>query len=149
MAKVKLNPMFASLDGKIGRIVHFSRYGRQYCRIHVVPANPRTDCQQAVRNIFAEAVRSWRELSPEAQGEYNRRARYMPLSGYNLYISRYMKANMAEAGKTAAFEGSHKGTSVYPSTIQEAYHTLTSPYPLRFCSCAGAEQLRYSRDSSS
>ena len=144
MAKVKLNPVFMSIDGKIGRLVHFNRYGRQYCRVHVVPANPRTKCQQAVRNIFAEAVRSWRELSPETQGEYNRRARYMPLSGYNLYVGGYMKRNIiinTESVRKAEISAgilaipsrySHKGTVLH--------HSLTAPFQLLYSINTGPVQ---------
>jgi len=143
MAKVKLNPVFMSISGKIGRIVHYSRYGRQYCRVHVVPANPRTACQQAVRNIFAEAARSWKGLPASEQDEYNRRARYRPFSGYNLYVGRYMKLHMPvysqtghdkelPAGMPVICRYSHKGTA--------GDHHLTAPFQLLYSINTGPVQ---------
>lgn len=101
MAKTTLNPMFTSYTGRMGRIVHYNLFGRQYCRMHVIPKNPRTECQQAVRRTFSEAVHSWRNLSSEEKNEYSRRAKKKRTRGYNLYISEYMKSAVTAGGTSA------------------------------------------------
>lgn len=128
MAKVTLNPMFQRLSGGIGRIVHYNRYGRQYCRIHVNPANPRTECQQAVRGTFADAVRSWQQLTHTEQSGYNRKARYKTMTGYNLYISLFMKANMPTAKRIPAAAGSQIVFSSCTDSIQPASSSVAVPF---------------------
>ena len=51
-----------------------------------IPANPRTEIQQANRSLFASAVSSWQSLPLEQRENYNNRAKSKPYSGYNLYI---------------------------------------------------------------
>lgn len=143
MAKTTLNPMFTSYTGRMGRIVHYNLFGRQYCRMHVIPKNPRTECQQAVRRTFSEAVHSWRNLSSEEKNEYSRRARYRPFSGYNLYVGRYMKLHMPvysqtgydkelPAGMPVICRYSHKGTA--------GGHHLTAPFQLLYSTHTGPAQ---------
>lgn len=79
----------------MGDIVMFSRCGRDYARAYVKPANPDTDGQRIVRKTFGDAVRSWQGLSPEDKRKYNKQALRLNKSGYNLYISRYMKENIS------------------------------------------------------
>ncbi|HPS57879.1 MAG TPA: hypothetical protein PK514_07210 [Spirochaetota bacterium] len=126
MAKLTLNPMFHNLRGSIGRIVHYNRYGMQYCRIHVIPSNPRTECQQAVRATFADAVRSWQQLSPDEKSVYNRKARYKPVKGYNLYISQFMKANMPAAVKKPD-KGTQEVCSRFSHSTPEAFTSVATP----------------------
>ena len=126
MAKVTLNPMFRNVSGSMGRIVHYSRYGMQYCRIHVIPSNPRTECQQAVRATFADAVRSWQQLGPDEKAAFNRKARHKNLTGYNLYISIFMKSNMPAAVKNPAV-GSREVFSRFSHSIPQAFSSVASP----------------------
>src|SRR5512145_598851 len=91
MAKIRLEFYLEEINGRIGNIVYYHCRGREYARVHVTPSNPRTQCQQAVRGLFALAVLSWQQLAPAEKAEFNRRARYKPMSGYNLYISQFMK----------------------------------------------------------
>ena len=93
MATVRLNPAFDSVHGKIGKIVHYNRNGVQCARSYAVPRNPDTAAQRRNRKTFAEAVKLWQELSPGEKYRYNRNARKLRMSGYNLFISRYLKEN--------------------------------------------------------
>lgn len=55
------------------------------------PTNPRTPAQQAWRAIFASGKLAWDSLDTETQRTYNVR-RYPPhMSGYNRFMSEYLK----------------------------------------------------------
>lgn len=94
MAKVRLNPAFDSLHGRLGKIVHYNRYGDQCARSHVIPRNPDTPAQRENRKTFAGAVKAWQVLSPEEKYRYNRKAMKLKMSGYNLFISMHMRENI-------------------------------------------------------
>ncbi len=82
--------MITEVRGRMGGQVYYMRNGRICARKHVIPANPRTRAQQGGRTRFATAVRRWRALDDRARETWNRRARQMNMSGYNLFISREM-----------------------------------------------------------
>lgn len=54
------------------------------------PSNPQTEDQQANRSNFANAVSGWQGLSESEKMSYNESAKFLNMSGYNLYIRRYM-----------------------------------------------------------
>lgn len=93
MAVTVLNPMFMSGKGRLGKIVLYNRKGVQCARSHVIPRNPDTPAQRQNRKSFADAVKLWQELSPEEKYRYNRTALKKRISGYNLFISMYLKEN--------------------------------------------------------
>ncbi len=94
MATVHLNPAFDSAHGRIGKIVLYNRNGVQCARSYAVPRNPDTPAQKRNRKTFAEAVKLWQGLTPDEKYRYNRNARKLRISGYNLFISRYMRENL-------------------------------------------------------
>lgn len=60
MAKVKGPLMSMRASGQLGKTLVFSRWkGEPTVRQHVVPANPNTGGQQAVRNNFKAGVLEW------------------------------------------------------------------------------------------
>jgi hypothetical protein len=97
MATATPSILINSISGKIGNVVFYTRLGTQCVRAHVVPRNPDTQAQRAVRRSFGDAVRSWQSLTPEDKHNYNRKARYLNMSGYNLYISNYMRRTLNAA----------------------------------------------------
>ncbi len=94
MATATPSILINSISGKIGNVVFYTRLGTQCVRAHVVPRNPDTQAQRAVRRSFGDAVRSWQSTSPEEKYAYNRKARHLNMSGYNLFISKYIKTNI-------------------------------------------------------
>ena len=58
------------------------------------PSNPRTEFQQEGRSMFASAIASWQGLSAGERESWNyyqdHRRRRPIMSGYNLYISRFL-----------------------------------------------------------
>lgn len=104
MAAAAVNPLIAEIHGRTGKTVFYSRYGRTCVRMHVIPRNPDTEAQRIVRRTFAMAVKSWQVMTLEQRDKFNRKARNMNMSGYNLYISEYMRTKrnsmvMQPAGK--------------------------------------------------
>jgi hypothetical protein len=91
MGKIDMNSKTCTFHGRTGKYIHYYVKGYHYVRTHAIPRNPRSIKQQKNRCTFAEAVRSWQVLSPEEQAACNRKASKERYSGYNLFISMYMK----------------------------------------------------------
>ncbi len=94
MANVELASFLKSVNGRIGNFVLYNSYGKEYLRIYVKPENPDTNGQRIVRKTFGDAVRTWQSLTDDEQLKYNKKAYRLKLSGYNHYISLYMKDNL-------------------------------------------------------
>lgn len=63
-------------------------------KVHYKQYKPRTTAQQAWANVFRNAVVAWRALDESEQRAYNG-AKYPPaLTGYNRFISRYLKDHL-------------------------------------------------------
>ncbi len=80
-----------SIHGKIGNVVFYYSRGKQCIRTYVIPRNPDTEAQRLVRRAFGDAVRSWQAMRPDDKYAYNKTARFLNMSGYNLFISNYLK----------------------------------------------------------
>jgi len=101
--KVTLNPIFQSLSGRVGELVFYNAYGRQYARAYVVPRNPDTSAQREGRARFADAVKAWQNL-PEIHKEIIRiRAEKQGRTGYNLFISAYLAGDDTSASLHPSF----------------------------------------------
>lgn len=129
MATITLNPSFDRLNSRIGRMIFYTRSGTQCVRSHVKPRNPDTPEQRKNRNTFREAVKLWQSLTEEEKNVYRKKARRLRITGYNLFISRYLK------GKQAVDSGHN------PEQIQSS--TISAPYPLRSLSEVPPVQLQY------
>jgi hypothetical protein len=66
----------------------------QYKRNYVIPFNPQTPGQQANRLKFSQAVNAWQTMSILDRRLWNIYADdlQIQMSGYNLFISRFMKS---------------------------------------------------------
>ncbi|MFH0975879.1 MAG: hypothetical protein V1874_08870 [Spirochaetota bacterium] len=91
MAIITLNPLFSKVSGRAGNVVWYKRLNTQCIRSYIIPCNPNTFTQRRNRQSFAKAVKSWQALAEEEKNKYNRKARNLNMSGYNLYISDFMK----------------------------------------------------------
>ncbi len=98
MATAELHPAFISFRGNIGRLVWYQRMGTPCVRSHVIPYNPRTEAQQLNRNIFAEAVKTWQSMSDEERYTWKTKGAKRNRTGYNYFISEYMKRSAQPAG---------------------------------------------------
>lgn len=147
MAKVTLNPAFESFSGGIGNIVFYRKWNKMYARLYVTPDNPDTEKQRANRTLFRDAMNEWKLLSPEEKQRYNKRARRLPMTGHNLFISEYMKKHLAAksiAESDAATERSQGALSSYSAYTQKAVLSVTPPSPLISGLYKAPEPLIYS-----
>ena len=66
--------------------------GREIVRKrHMWPVNPQTVAQQARRIVFANGVQAWRDLTDEQRSAYNIAGNKKAITGYNLFLSEYLK----------------------------------------------------------
>jgi len=84
-------PVITGFSGRMGNCVYYMRGSVPCARTWVVPANPRTELQQAGRARFAGAVRRWRALDDINRVEWKERAAKAGRTGYNLFISEQMR----------------------------------------------------------
>jgi hypothetical protein len=131
MAIVTLNPMLQSVSGRLGNIVFYHRYGKEYARVYVKPFNPDTESQRFIRKTFGSAVKSWQELPFTEKDKYKRKARRLAMSGYNLFISLYMKDNITLKNTGQAEPGLLIASSGYPQSIIKASCSVSVPISLK------------------
>ena len=62
-----------------------------YRSSYFIPKNPRTENQQAWRQVFQEGAQQWQLLSDEQKKIWNEKAIGKNLYGYNLFLSDYLK----------------------------------------------------------
>ncbi|HPS57513.1 MAG TPA: hypothetical protein PK514_05350 [Spirochaetota bacterium] len=93
MAKITLDPKYTEMHGRDRDLVLYRWKGKQCARVYVVPRNPDTAEQRKNRSRFSEASSSWRELPMHTRAAYNKKAAKLStrMSGFNLYVSLYMK----------------------------------------------------------
>lgn len=56
-----------------------------------VPTNRQTEIQQAWRAVFSAAVAAWHVLTENQKEEYRVAAKTLAMTGFNLFISEYLK----------------------------------------------------------
>ncbi|MDA3822594.1 MAG: hypothetical protein PF450_08320 [Bacteroidales bacterium] len=115
MAIVGLNPAYESISGRIDNLVFYSYNNRTFCRSHVIGRNPQTLSQQKNRNLFALAVQTWQRLTVFEKKQWNMRSKGHSASGYNYFLSRFMKYNKIN----------HKIKATKTKTIKRFYHRDT------------------------
>jgi hypothetical protein len=126
LAAVHLHPSVAEIHGRLGSLVFYTAGGTQRVRTHVVPANPRSNAQQAHRRRFSSAVSAWQSLSPCEKQCWNQRAALTRTSGYSLFISTTLK-NGTLPGITRNPE--HPDACIAPSaTTTQTQSPSVSPF---------------------
>ena len=91
MAKVTGPMLSLDASGTIAKVLTASRWrGVPYMRQRVIPHNPQTDDQVAIRSLVSDASKAWRnEDSPidtDYKEAYKEAAAGQPYSGFNLYM---------------------------------------------------------------
>lgn len=131
MAKVKLSSYLKSVSGNIGGIVFYTCYDREYARIRVTPHNPNTEAQVYIRRSFAGAVKSWQGLPEDKKYRYNKKARHLSMSGYNLYISEYMKERILSS-VIKPENNKHSAGIMHASSVQSLCTSVPVPLSLLY-----------------
>ncbi len=60
---------------------------------YYMPTNPQTEMQQNWRAVFTAGVGAWRLLTDGERIEYNKIGRKYRMTGYNLFLRRYLTQN--------------------------------------------------------
>jgi len=84
--------VFQRTGKKYGNIATPYPHGHQK-RAHVIPYDPRTPHQQALRARIAAATAAWHTLTEPERQEYRDQARTLGHTGFNEWISQYCKAH--------------------------------------------------------
>ncbi len=88
---VKVNGPFMSLDasGTLADTLTASKWkGRNYIRQRIVPSNPRSVMQVAIRAMFKFLSQAWAGIGTTPQGSWADRAGLTNISPFNAYMSR-------------------------------------------------------------
>ncbi|HPS59145.1 MAG TPA: hypothetical protein PK514_13655 [Spirochaetota bacterium] len=91
MATTRLHPMFLNTKGKLKDFVFYERNGVACIRARVRPRNTDTSVRRKNRRKFADAVKQWQAFTAEEKAVYKKKAYGKRVSGYNLFLSMYMK----------------------------------------------------------
>jgi hypothetical protein len=131
MAITTLNPLVSKVSGRAGSVVWYKRQDTQYARRYVIPYNPDTIAQRSNRQSFADAVKSWQALTEEEKNKYNRKAHNTQMSGYNLYISDFMKEHIPAECKYNSDNNISQGRKI-PSAGMLRFPSVSSSLHVRF-----------------
>jgi hypothetical protein len=106
MAKIKFGNVIVDMKGSIAGNTYSKNKGGAYSRVKVVPSNPQSTAQMAVRAIFTVLSQAWRGLSAVQRqswisgvGNYariNNMGDSHNLSGNSLFVS--LNKNLADVG---------------------------------------------------
>lgn len=83
------SPLLSDIRNQVAKSSVFSRWkGRNYFRSYVVPANPKTQPQNAIRAVFAELVGLYQTIMGTAiwKTAWNARALEYLISGFNIFV---------------------------------------------------------------
>ena len=127
MARILLPSYLKEARGRMQDAVLCRRRGREYMRPYLVPRNPDTPAQRAVRGSFRDAVHAWQAMSTGEKNQWNFRARYKAATGYNLFMSHYMKQTCSASYRSASSKqaGSYSTVSLpqrFPSVGNSLCH---------------------------
>ncbi|NLV66263.1 MAG: hypothetical protein GXY14_01175 [Spirochaetes bacterium] len=137
MAKVILKSYLKSIHGRVGNLIYYNVHGNQYIRSYSVPYNPRTFKQQKNRRAFRDAVMEWQSLAPHTKDTYRTMARGKPISGYNLFISLYMK------GLNPDVNTGQRAAGIEPVTGRDQFSFSAIPFKNRHNAEAVVMELYY------
>jgi hypothetical protein len=66
---------------------------KYYNEPYYIPKNPRTEEQQNQRAKMTAAVAEWQDLTDEQKSAYNKKAKFLQMSGYNYFLKQYLLSN--------------------------------------------------------
>ena len=87
MARIYLSPLIVDIRAKQADTVFSKWRGINYIRSRVIPANPKTDAQVAIRNALKNLVSLWQGAHYSMRINRNGYATGKPYSGFNSFLS--------------------------------------------------------------
>lgn len=145
MAKIKFGNIVVDMRGKISGNVYSKNKGGAYSRVRVVPSNPKSIAQSAVRAVFTALSQAWRGLTAVQRLSWNQGVGNYPkknslgdshnLSGNSLFVS--LNKNLADVGIAQistcpapdAVESVEVLTAIADNSSQSLVVTLTGAVP--------------------
>lgn len=91
MAKITLSPLIVDVRSKVADMVFSKWKGVNYVRSRVIPSNPQSDGQTAVRDALSQLVAIWKIISAKVQSNNNVYAEGTDKSGFNVFIGANVK----------------------------------------------------------
>ena len=88
MSRIYLSPLIVDIRGKQSDTVFSKWKGINYIRSRVVPANPKTAAQTAIRNALARLVSLWQDAYPSMAINWDDWASGRDYSGFNKFIGK-------------------------------------------------------------
>lgn len=85
-----VNEQTLKIAGKIGNKVYYNVRGEQRVRAYAIPVQPGTPAQLANWDKFKFAVAFWQLLPGIVKEQFNRRAKRLQMSGFNLHMREMM-----------------------------------------------------------
>jgi hypothetical protein len=92
MARLIFSPLLSDARGKVGDVVFSGWKGTPYVRRRVIPANPNSAAQQAIRAAMTLCVASWQSLTANEQNSWLTYAAARSISSFNGFV----KANVSQ-----------------------------------------------------
>jgi hypothetical protein len=89
--KVMYSPIISQASGAAGPVVASRWKGINFMRERVIPANPRTADQVAVRGLMARATAWWHDLPALMKAYCDVLAQGLPQSGFNAFAKRNVR----------------------------------------------------------
>jgi len=123
---VKIINIFGDVySGQAGKAGVFAKWkGRQYRRKYVIPANPKTTMQMAVRGYFTNAIATWHTYHSIQRLVFSYLATGLVMSGFNLLVSRWQKA--ATQALTLPIDPSEGIKQIASASVQKDDETVPS-----------------------
>lgn len=120
MVKVYGPLMGLDASGTIAKALVFSKWkGRNYVRKHVVPANPQTVLQVAIREMMKFLAQRWSSTTAPEKASWTTAAKAETISNFNAYVSANMvrwrqllaPSALTPAAETGTFQASGAATA--------------------------------------
>lgn len=145
MASIKFGNVVVDMRGKISGNVYSKNRGGAYSRVRVVPTNPQSSFQTAVRSTLTSLSQAWKGLTATQRAGWSNAVRNFPrinrvgdshnLSGNALYVS--LNKNLADVGIAANADAPTPAsvtsvtvsTAVADTTMQTLVITLGAVVP--------------------
>lgn len=88
MARIYLSPLIVDIRNKQSDTVFSKWKGINYIRSRVIPANPKTAAQVAIREALAQLVSLWQDMEAEVKPNWDSYVSGRDYSGFNHFIGK-------------------------------------------------------------
>jgi len=113
MARLTAPLLSLGASGSIAKSLVYSTWkGVPYARVHVIPANPNTDAQKAVRGPFATLTAMWKRMPQLARDPFVYAVRGLPLTARNKHIQVNIAALQGDSDLNDLVMGVSSGSAI-------------------------------------